>query len=300
MEKILAGIVTALITPFDSQEEIDFGALEQVLEFLVAKKVNAVFVAGTTGEMFKLSIDERKKIAERVVKIINGRIKICIHIGAMNQRDTIDLAHHAESIGADFIACISPSYFSANAREIEEYFISVASSVSSDFPMYLYNIPQLSTNMITADIARNVANRCTNIVGVKYSNTDMLLTYDYINIREGFSVLQGTDKCFLPSLSMGCSGTVSGISCVYPEPFVKLYQCYNEGDYGKAKECQSIAAQYCNALRNGSNMAYFKSGLAFRGLKKSFMRRPQLDLTKSEEEALFEQLKILDSKYKEL
>jgi 4-hydroxy-tetrahydrodipicolinate synthase len=300
MKRSLSGVVTAMITPFDSNDNVNFPFVEQLLEFLISKKVNAVFVAGTTGEMFKLTLEERKKLTEKVVKVVNKRIDVCIHVGAMSEKDSIELAQHAESAGADYIACVTPAYFSANAREIEKYFISIASSVSSDFPMYLYNIPQLSGNMLTADIARNVAEQSSNVIGVKYSNSDMLLTYDYLNIKENFSVLQGTDRCFLPALFMGCSGTVSGISCVYPEPFVKVYESYVAGDYKKAKEYQKIATLYCNVLKNGANMAYFKSGLVYRGFQKSYMRRPHLDLTAAEEKSLYEQLNMLRDKYSEI
>jgi 4-hydroxy-tetrahydrodipicolinate synthase len=296
MKAVLEGVVTAVITPFDKNDQVDFEAIEKIINFLIGKGVNGLFPVGTTGEMFKLSEEERMKVAETVVKTSAKRVPVCIHVGAMDQASTIRLAQHAQKVGADCIACVTPAYFSATAKEIEEYFVAVADSVSA-FPMYLYNIPQLSGNMLTGDIVRKVAARCKNVVGVKYSNSDLLLTYDYLTTAEGFSVVQGTDRCFLPALLMGCSGTVSGISCVYPEPFVKLYNYYKTGDIKQAKVLQVVATDYCNMLRTGSNMAYFKAALEYRGLPGGHMRRPQLDLDTQEKERFLKDLELLNKKH---
>ena len=289
-----------MVTPFDAKNNIDYKAAEKLVNFLIKKGVHALFPVGTTGEMFKLSEEERKKLAETVVKTAAGRVPVCIHVGAMDQDTTIRLARHAEKIGADFIACVTPAYFSATPREIEEYFVAVAKSVGKDFPLYLYNIPQLAVNMLTADIVKRVADKCKNVIGVKYSNSDMLLTYNYILTKKGFSVLQGTDRCFLPALFMGCTGTVSGISCVYPEPYVKVYESYEKGDYAAAEKYQIIANDYCNMLRCGANMAYFKAALEYRGLPGGHMRAPQLDLDKAEMKEFLAGLKALDAKNKDL
>ncbi len=297
MKSSIAGVVTALITPFTKENSVDHSAMKKIVEFLIQKKVNALFPCGTTGEMFKLSEEERKQLAETVIQTAAKRVPVIIHVGAMDQATTIRLAQHAEKAGANYIASVTPSYFGATAREIEEYFVSIANSVSKNFPVYLYNIPQLSGNMLTADIVRKVSARCENVVGVKYSNSDMLLTYDYLVTKDGFSVLQGTDRCFLPAMLMGCAGTVSGISCVYPEPFVALFDAYSKGDLKRAKELQVVATDYCNILKHGSNMAYFKAGLEYRGLPGGHMRQPQLDLEESERISFIEGLKVLNKKH---
>jgi 4-hydroxy-tetrahydrodipicolinate synthase len=297
MKSSVAGVVTALITPFNTDNSVDYPALETIVEFLIQKKVNALFPCGTTGEMFKMSEEERKKVAETVIKAAARRVPVIIHVGAMDQATTIRLAQHAEKAGADYIASVTPSYFGANAKEIEEFYVSIANSVSKNFPLYLYNIPQLSGNMLTADIVRKVSARCENVVGVKYSNSDLLLTYDYLVTKDGFSVLQGTDRCFLPAMLMGCAGTVSGISCVYPEPFVALFAAYSKGDLKRAKELQVVATDYCNILKHGSNMAYFKAGLEYRGLPGGHMRQPHLDLEEGERLAFIEGLKTLNKKH---
>jgi len=136
---------------------------------------------------------------------------------------------------------------------MEEYYVTVANSVPNDFPVYLYNIPQCSSNELTAGVAQNVADRCENIVGIKYSYPDFLENINYLNINNGdFSVLQGTDRLFLPALAMGCEGVVSGVSSVFPEPFVAVYNAYLNNDLEKAREKQKIAVFFVKSLRNQS------------------------------------------------
>ncbi|XEC97724.1 dihydrodipicolinate synthase family protein [Paenibacillus tarimensis] len=114
-------------------------------------------------------------------------------------------------------------------------------------------------------------------------------------MNEGdFSVMHGTDRLFLAALAMGCDGTISGVSCVYPEPFVALYNAFKAKDLEKARKMQKIAVQYCEALRNGSNMAFFKEALKWRGIDAGHMRAPQLDLTAEEVNTLQTKLSELD------
>lgn len=174
--------------------------------------------------------------------------------------------------------------------------MTVAGSVPADFPVYLYNIPQCSANDLKAATASRIAEQCPNVVGVKYSWPDFLRTDEYLRIREGqFAVMQGADRLMLPALAQGCDGVISGVSCVYPEPFVAVYEAYQRGDLERARTLQRVATAYCEALRSGSNMSYFKEALRLRGIDAGVMRAPQLDLQAQEIQQLQEALAALPS-----
>lgn len=289
--KKLYGVTTAMVTPFDRNGNVDIKAVSGIVEFLISKGVNCLYPLGTTGEMYHLSVEERKAVAETVVKSANGRVTVYIHVGAMCQNDTIELAKHANEIGADGIGVVTPSFFGVNDREIEEYYVAVAKSVPADFPIYLYNIPQCSANDLKADVAQRIAERCENVVGIKYSYPDFVRTQQYLGIREGnFSVLIGAYRLLNVALAMGCSGVVSGVSCVYPEPFVDIYKAFMDGNIEEAARIQKIAVRYVETLKGGSNMSFFKEALKLRGIDAGYMRAPQLDITKDEVELLNEQL----------
>lgn len=288
--KELYGITVAMVTPFTKNNQVDLEGIAQLTNMLVEKGVNCLYPCGTTGEMLRLSVEERKAVAEAVVKAAAGRVTVFLHCGAMNQEDTIALVQHAKAIGADGAGVVTPVFFGQNARELEEYFVAVADSVK-DFPIYLYNIPQCAANDLPVSVVENVKKRCPNVVGLKYSYADINRTIDYINVNGGdFSVLHGCDRALVAMLALGVKGTVSGIAGVFPEPFVAAYKAYTEGDLAKAQQLQKICVKFCDALRCGSNMSYFKEALKMRGIQAGYMRKPQLDLEETEIAALREQL----------
>lgn len=293
--KKLHGVTAAMITPLTSSNKVNKGALRDLTDFLIDKGVNCLYPLGTTGEMYRLTTAERKETAEIIVEQAEGRVPVFIHVGAINMGDTLQLAKHAYEIGADGIGVVTPSYFKVNDKEMEEYFVTVAREVPEDFPMYLYNIPQCSGNDLTTKIVERIVKQCPNVVGIKYSFPDFLRTLEYLNVNDGnFSVLHGADKWFYGLLTMGCSGTVSGVACVYPEPFVAIYKAFQENDQLKAQQIQKIANRYSDVLKNGSNMAYFKAALEMRGIEAGYMRRPQLDLTEEEKKQLKKDLDSLN------
>lgn len=291
--KELFGITVAMVTPFTKENKVDHQGLAELTDMLVKKGINCLYPCGTTGEMLRLSVKERKEVAETVVKTVARRITVFVHCGAMNQEDTIELVRHAQEIGADGAGVVTPVFFGQNARELEEYFVAVADS-APDFPIYLYNIPQCASNDLPVSVVENVKKRCANVVGLKYSYADINRTIDYINVNQGdFSVLHGCDRALVAMLALGAKGTVSGIACVFPEPFVACYQAYQEGNLSKAQEIQKICVKFCDTLKCGSNMSYFKEGLKMRGIHAGYMRKPQLDIGEEEIAGLKEQLELI-------
>jgi len=296
--KKLFGVTTAMTTFFTADNRVDLDAMKELTNFLIDKGVNCLYPLGTTGEMLRLTVEERKAVAQTVVETAAGRVTVYIHVGATQEADVIELARHAHQIGADGIGVVTPQFFGLNDREMFTFYSHVAASIPADFPMYLYNIPQCAANDIKTSTAKALAEKHANIVGIKYSWPDFVRTYDYIKIRNNtFSVMQGADRLFVPALAMGCDGTVSGISCVYPEPFVAIYKAFQAGDLAEARKQQLIGIDYVETLRGGSNMAYFKEALKMRGLKSGHMRQPQLDLTPDEAAELKRQLSAISVQY---
>jgi dihydrodipicolinate synthase/N-acetylneuraminate lyase len=152
--KKLFGVTVAMVTPFDEKGQIMESSVRELVDFLIGKGVNGLYPGGTTGEMYLLTVPERKRLAEIVVKQAAGRVNVFIHVGAMAEKDTVELAQHASQIGADGIGVVTPSFFTTGARELEEYFVAIANSVPANFPMYVYNIPQLISGFIPIRFCR--------------------------------------------------------------------------------------------------------------------------------------------------
>jgi 4-hydroxy-tetrahydrodipicolinate synthase len=290
--KKLYGVITAMTTPFDEHDHVDTEALKKQTEFLIQKGVNCLYPTGTTGEMYLMTPEERELVAQTVVETAAGRVPVYIHVGATTLPETLRLAKHAYKIGADGIGIVTPSYFSVNDKAMVLYYEEIANSLPIDFPIYLYSIPQCAANDLKPHVVQEIADRCKNVVGIKYSYPDMLRINEYLKINNGeFSVLFGTDRLFLPALVMGADGTVSGCSGPMPEHFVAVYDAFCKGDYQKALKEQKIANEICEIIRSGADMAYFKTVLDYRGLKGGHMRKPLIDLDQAQKEELIEQIK---------
>jgi len=294
----MKGIIVPIVTPFDTNGGVDYKVTKELVNYLVNKGVNSLYPCGTTGEMLKMDIQERKAFVKAVMDDVAGRIPVFIHVGAANTKDTIELAQHAVEIGSDGIGVVTPQFLSVNDREMEEYYVEVANSVPEDFPVYLYNIPQCATNDIKPAVVEKILQRTKNVVGIKYSYADMLRFKDYLACKNGeFDVVCGPDRLFLPSMVMGCVGTVTGCAQCCPEPFVAEYAAISKGDWETAKNLQKVATEMCEIVHAGSNMAYFKAALEFNGISPSHMRKPALDLTTDEKESFLTKFSVFEKKH---
>lgn len=291
--KQLYGVVVALVTPIAKTGRIDLQTTERLADALIGTGVNCLYPCGTTGEMLRMSADERKQVAEAVVKTANGRVPVFIHTGTNDIASTVALSKHAYTIGANGVGIITPQFYSCNEREIVNYYASICNALPADFPVYLYSIPQCAANTLPVSAAKEILSRTQNVAGIKYSLNDFMTTADYLEVSPDWNVLHGCDSLFSSYLMLGCAGTVSGVANVFPEPFVRIYRAYCNGDLKSVQHWQVLARKFTNTLKCGSNMAYFKSGLKLRGLDAGHMRSPQLDLTGAEEAQLKEELESL-------
>lgn len=281
--KKLYGVITAMTTPFTEAGEVDVNALEEQVEFLIQHGVQCLYPCGTTGEMYFMSPEDRELIAETVVRKAAGRVTVFVHVGAMSEAETIRLARHAQQIGADGVGVVTPSYFTVSDRAMVEYYKRVCAALPADFPVYVYVIPQLAHNDISAAVMEQIADVCSNVVGVKYSFADMRRINEYLQIRGGhFSVVPGADDLFLPCLCCGCDGVVSGCSGPFPDEFVAVYQAFLDGDLDTARKAQVHATELVKLMKFGADMSIFKNILSMRGVTGGHMKKPLLDLTENQ------------------
>jgi len=277
------GIIVPIVTPFDEFDHIDYQATRMLVDSLINKGINCLYPCGTTGEMLKMSLQERKDFAKAVVEYAQGRVPVFIQVGASTTKETLELARHAMEIGSAGIGVVTPQFLGVNDREMEEYYVEVANSIPKDFPVYLYNIPQCAGNDIKPTVVNSIVRRASNVVGIKYSYPDFIRFKDYLLCNDGnFDVVVGPDRLFLPAMAMGCVGTVTGCAQCCPEPFVAEYKAIKAGDWEKARQLQIQANEMCEIVHAGANMAYFKAALEYNGLPRTYMRKPALDLTEEE------------------
>lgn len=279
LERKIEGIITALITPFTQEGNVNEGTLRELVEFQVRSGVHGLYPCGTTGEGLTMSIEQRKRVAEIVVGQVKARIPVVVHIGAINTAMTIQLAKHAEKIGADALGCVTPYYYALDDDAIIEHYRRVAEAVR--IPIFVYNIPHRTTINVTPDLMVKLA-KLPNIMGIKDSSRNFAQLCEYIEkLGKGFTVISGTDAYIIPALFMGAKGAISAIANAFPELLVESYDAYKKGNHEKAIGLQYKIVAARRVLAKPA-IAPLKEALKMRGYRAGTVKNPLRPMTKEE------------------
>ncbi|HGE71900.1 TPA: dihydrodipicolinate synthase family protein [Candidatus Poribacteria bacterium] len=277
---IFSGIVCPILTPFNTNGEVDIEALKVLVDFLIDHGIETIMTGGTTGEGMLLSLDERKIIAETVVKKAKNRCHVVIHTGFITTAGALELTRHAKAIGAEGASIITPYFYSYNDEALFNYYKIIADEVP-DFPIALYSFPGNAKQHIHLNLFKRLISDLPNIVALKLSDPNLILLQEYIQTGgPDFSVLCGVDALMLPALSVGAKGEVSGNANVFPEVFIKLYNSYMQGDLAEAQKQQILINKIRAVFKD--ELAYFKAAISLRGIPVGDPRPPISKLTNQE------------------
>jgi 4-hydroxy-tetrahydrodipicolinate synthase len=287
------GVIIPLLTPFNESGEIHEPALEEHLEWLIAQGVGGIMPAGTTGEGPLLSLDERVHLIRKTVEIVQNRVPVMAHVGAITTRDTCHLAQAAADAGASAVSAVTPYYYAMTEDALTAHYIQVAQSVP-ELPVFLYTIPHCTTNDLNPEIVRMICARAPNVLGLKDSSGNLEKMIDYTAIQDGgFQVICGSDSLLLRALQGGAAAGVSGNANIFPEVVVELVRAYQAGHTASAKATQSRLNTVREILQDGGNLSLMKQALGFRGLYASPVRPPlpeaAPDLITSAQQALIQE-----------
>jgi 2-dehydro-3-deoxy-D-pentonate aldolase len=232
------GLMPALVTPFDEDGEIDFQATEAIVERHIEAGVDGISALGSTGEFSHLTGSERRRFAEAIVGMIDGRVPLVVGVGTTGTREAVELARHAESIGADGVLSISPFYWKVGEEALFRHFTTVAEAV--EIPTLVYNFPMLTGIDLSPVLVGRLAAEHSNIVGIKDTVKEYIHTVNVLReakeSRPDFTVLVGFEDQILPALLAGADGAICGLSNIAPELFVGLVRTFEGGDLTKAAE----------------------------------------------------------------
>jgi 4-hydroxy-tetrahydrodipicolinate synthase len=235
---MFSGLMPAMVTPFDEHGEVDLRATEAVVERFIEAGVSGVSPLGSTGEFSHLLADERKRFLEEVIRIVAGRVPLVVGVGAAGTKEMVELARHAEGVGADAVLVVSPFYWKVGEEALFRHFATVAESI--DIPVLIYNLPMLTGIDLSPSLIGRIAAECPNVSGLKDTVTEYFHTVGVLRevkrVRPDFSVLSGWEDLILPSLLAGADGSICAFANVAPELFVKLVRSARDGDLERAAE----------------------------------------------------------------
>ena len=279
----LRGIITPLVTPFTPDGQVDESALRELVEFQIRSGVNGLFTLGTTGLGPAIEADQRKKVAAVVVEESKRRVPVIVQVGASEEATTLELARHAEKVGANAIASLTPFYYHPGEQAIIEHYQILADTI--ELPLLVYNIPQNTGNNVDAKLLLKLS-KIQNVVGIKDSSRDFMQLLDYVQtLPAWFNIITGSDSFVFSALCAGAHGAVSATANVFPELFVDLYKAYKAGDLEKGRALQ-LRIHSLRRMLSDPPIAPLLEALKLRGLKGGSVKPPLRSMTGEEIEAL--------------
>ncbi len=288
------GIWTPIVTPYHPDFSLNEVALAETVELLIAGGVHGIIAAGTTGEYYAQTFDERVDLARRIKALIKGRVPMVMGTGAMRTEDSIDYAKAAVDIGADALLVATPPYAVPTGREIALHALAI--DRAANLPVMLYNYPgRMGVNMDEETLDR--LGRNPNFCGIKESSGDInrlhLIGRDYPHL----GLLCGMDDQALEFFAWGARGWVCAGSNFAPEAHVALYQaCVLEGDFTKGRAIMSAMMPLMRVLEQGGKFIQcIKHGLTMRGVEAGPPRKPLQPLNKDDRRALEEVIRTMNT-----
>lgn len=246
VSKKFFGAMPALITPFDTQGEVDVPKLRNFVRWLVPR-VQGLFVCGSYGSQPLMREDQCRLVAETVMQECQGKDTIVIiHVGHPSTDITVARAQHAASIGAHGAASLTPYYYLHGPQLITDHFKALIDKVGHQIPVYLYNNPKYTNYCVTGEQIGELAEY--GLSGLKDSSTSIQLFYNCIAAvsNPDFVFLVGSQTMLYPCLSAGGQGCVSGMSNLFPGLVNSIFDAAARGDNKQAVALQ----QEANALRH--------------------------------------------------
>jgi len=279
-------VVTAMVTPFLDNHDVDYNAVAKLADYLVNNGSDAILVAGTTGESPTLTHEEELEILKVVKNTVGDRAKVLMGAGSNSTRTAVEATQRAEKSGADAILSVVPYYNKPSQAGLIEHFGQVAKSTS--LPIMLYNIPgRTGINMEPETIAE-LANRYSNIASVKQSNPNMdLITEINLSTPDDFVIYSGDDSLTLPMMSLGAYGVVSVASHVIGKDIKQMVSEFKAGNISKATELHLKSYQMFKSLFTSPNPTPVKTVLAKQGIISDTVRSPLVKLSAEQKEKLF-------------
>ncbi|MEC1446030.1 4-hydroxy-tetrahydrodipicolinate synthase [Bacillus haynesii] len=273
-------IATAMVTPFDKNENIDFQKLSKLIDYLLNNGTDSLVVAGTTGESPTLSEEEKIALIQYSVKEAAGRAPIIAGTGSNNTKASIKLTKKAEEAGADAVMLVTPYYNKPSQEGMYRHFRAIAEETS--LPVMLYNVPGRTAASIAPETTICLA-EIPNIIAIKEASGDLdAITKIEAETPEDFAVYSGDDSLTLPALSVGARGIVSVASHIVGPEMQEMIKHYTEGNTAQAALIHQKLLPLMKGLFAAPNPSPLKTALQLKGLDVGSVRLPLIPLNEDE------------------
>jgi N-acetylneuraminate lyase len=256
-----SGLWPAVITPMTSDDQIAFDTLEKMVELYVAQNLGGLYVTGSTGQWPLLTLDERRGIAECCVRVSAGRIPVMVHVGATTTRDSVALAQHAASIGADAVSAVAPSYYGYSPDVIFNYYHELGQA--TELPLFAYHLSTVNTvRLAPADFVERLL-QVPHIAGMKITDVDLYL-FGLIRAHAGdrLSLFSGADEVLCHAVVSGAIGAIGTFYNLWGVECRAARLAMEAGDVTRATQfMQRFQLAISRSMRTGSVWSFLRRAM---------------------------------------
>jgi len=263
----------ALITPFKSDESIDFDALARLVEYQIKNGTDYLVVLGTTAETPTLTEKEKEDVTRFVIQCAAKRIPIVLGVGGNNTKAVVETLKTTDFSGIDAILSVTPYYNKPSQEGIYQHYAAIAKA--SPLPIVLYNVPGRTGVNMLAETTLRLAKEFNNICAIKEASGNFSQIDDIIkNKPADFMVISGDDGITFPLITLGAVGVISVIGNAFPSEFSRMVRLGLQGDYKSARLIHHHFNELIQLLFVEGNPAGVKSMLAVMGFIDNTLRLP--------------------------
>ncbi len=271
--KSLEGVGVAMVTPFDSNGNVDYPGLEKLTNHLIDQGADYLVVQGTTGESATLNTQEKKDVLQKVKDVNAGRLPIVLGIGGNNTSLVLEQIKSADLNGVSAILSASPYYNKPTQEGIYQHFKVLAEA--SPLPIILYNVPGRTASNLTADTTLRLARDFDKIIAIKEASANMDQVMEIIEKKPAdFMMISGEDALTLPIIACGGVGVISVVANAYPGQFAEMVRATRDGDLEKARKLHYLLLEFIGLLFSEGNPGGIKSALKAMGICEDHLRLP--------------------------
>ncbi len=281
---IFRGVATALVTPL-TENGVDYELFGKLIDWQISEGINALVIAGTTGEGSILSDEEHRSVMKYAAERIAGRVPCIVGTGSNDTDYAIDLSRYACEIGVDGLLIVTPYYNKATQNGLVKMYNTIADSVTA--PVIVYNVPsRTGVNIDTSTYVKLAEN--PNIRGIKEANGNISKIVEAASlVGDKLDIYSGNDDQIVPILSVGGSGVISVLSNVMPAKTVEICDRWFKGDAVGSAKLQFELLPLINALFSEVNPIPAKAAMAKMGWCENYVRMPLTVMEEAHAEKLY-------------
>lgn len=286
------GLFAATLTPMKADGNIDLGKIGPLVDRLIARGVNGLYVCGSTGEGVSMTTAERKAVTDESVRAASGRVPVLVQVGHNSLNEAAELAAHAAEVGAAGISATCPSYFKIGAADVLVESMQVVAAGAPELPFYYYHIPSLTGNRISMiEFLRRGAEKIPNLVGMKFTATELHEFHHCLSFEGGrFEILWGVDEMLLSAFTVGCKAAVGSTYNLASPLYQRLITAFTNRDVNAARAEQLRSVEFISIVCDYPFHGALKKIIELQGLSLGPCRLPQKSLSSEQAASLEKRL----------